>query len=209
VCAERGAEFRYNTDVTALDIAGGRVTAVVTSQGSIPADTVVVAMGSYSPLLVRRYGIKIDVFPVKGYSLTVPIDHPEMAPVIGGMDEDNLLAFSVLGSNLRLTATAEFTGYDTSHTESDFRSMLKAAKDLFPTIGNYAAAKRWAGLRPATPHSNPIFGRTGIANLFLNTGHGSMGWTMSCGSGRLTADLIAGRQPDIDLTGMLYAGARQ
>jgi D-amino-acid dehydrogenase len=164
-------------------------------------------MGSYSPLLVRRHGIKIDVFPVKGYSLTVPIDHPQMAPVIGGMDEDHLLAFSVLGSNLRLTATAEFTGYDTSYTEPDFRSMLKGAKELFPAIGNYAAAKRWAGLRPMTPDGNPILGPTGIANLFLNTGHGSMGWTMSCGSGRLTADLVAGRQPDIDLTGMLYANA--
>ena len=209
VCAERGAQFRYSTDIKALDIEGGRVASVVTSRGSITSDAVVVAMGSYSPLLVQRYGISIDVFPVKGYSLTVPIDDPKTAPVIGGLDEDNLLAFSVLGSQLRLTATAEFAGYDTSHSESDFRYMLTAAKDLFPTVGNYAEAKPWAGLRPATPDGNPILGSTNVANLFLNTGHGSMGWTMSCGTGKLTADLLADRQPDIDLAGILYSESGQ
>jgi D-amino-acid dehydrogenase len=204
VCAERGAKFLYDTTADGLTLVGSRVRAVETSRGSLPADAVVVAMGSFSPLLLRRYGVKLDVFPVKGYSLTVPIDRPCEAPVIGGLDEDNLLAFSVLGDRLRLTATAEFVGYDRSHTAADFRYMTKAAQDLFPTIGDYSKAVQWAGLRPSTPDGNPVFGPTTLSNLFLNTGHGSMGWTMSCGSGKITADLVAGRKADIDLTGMLY-----
>lgn len=204
VCAERGVKFLYSTEVNGLQVDGSRALGVVTSQGVVPADAVVVAMGSFSPLLLRRYGVKLDVFPVKGYSLTVPIDRAEEAPVIGGLDEDNLLAFSVLGDRLRLTATAEFVGYDRSHSASDFRYMTKAAKDLFPTIGDYSKAEQWAGLRPATPDGNPLFGATALSNVFLNTGHGSMGWTMSCGSGKITADLVSGRKADIDLSGMLY-----
>jgi D-amino-acid dehydrogenase len=205
VCAERGAEFMYETTIEGLSLDGKRVSGVQTSQGTVAADAVVVAMGSFSPLLLRRYGIKkLDVFPVKGYSLTVPIERPAEAPVVGGLDEDNLLAFSVLGDRLRLTATAEFVGYDRRHQASDFRYMTKAARDLFPTIGDYSKAAQWAGLRPATPDGNPVFGATEAPNLFINCGHGSMGWTMSCGSGKITADLIAGRNADIDLTDMLY-----
>ena len=204
VCAQRGAKFLYGTSVKALNTDGRRVHSVDTSAGLIEADAVVVAMGSYSPLLLQRYGIKIDVFPVKGYSLTVPIDRPQEAPVIGGLDEDNLLAFSVLGRRLRLTATAEFVGYDQSHSAADFRYMTKAARSLFPTVGDYSKAEQWAGLRPATPDGNPILGASSIPNLFLNTGHGSMGWTMSCGSGKIVADLIAGRKADMDLTSFQY-----
>jgi D-amino-acid dehydrogenase len=161
-------------------------------------------MGSYSSVLLRKYGVKIDVFPVKGYSMTIPIERPEEAPTMGGLDEDNLLAFSVLGDRLRLTATAEFTGYDMRISPEDFRYMTHAAKDLFPTIGDYSKAELWCGLRPATPDGNPLFGSTQISNVFLNTGHGSQGWTMSCGSGKVTADLVAGRKPDIDMSGMMY-----
>jgi D-amino-acid dehydrogenase len=204
VCAERGVKFMFNTQVLGLDIDNRKVRAVSTSKGLIAADAIVVAMGSYSSILLRKHGVNIDVFPVKGYSMTVPIERPEEAPTMGGLDEDNLLAFSVLGDRLRLTATAEFSGYDMSISRDDFRYMTQAAKDLFPTIGDYSKAELWCGLRPATPDGNPLFGATPIGNLFLNTGHGSQGWTMSCGSGKVTADLIGGRTPDLDISAMLY-----
>ncbi|MFM0315543.1 D-amino acid dehydrogenase [Paraburkholderia nemoris] len=199
----RGVKFLYNTDVKGLNVASDRVVSVETSRGPIEAETFVVAMGSYSPLLLRPHGIKLDVFPVKGYSMTVPIENLDQAPVIGGLDEDNLLAFSCLGDKLRLTATAQFVGYDTSHAASDFRHMTQAAKSLYPTIGNYSKAKYWAGLRPATPDGNTRFGSAKYPNLILNTGQGSMGWTMACGSGRITADLVAGRKPAIDIREMV------
>lgn len=204
VCAERGVKFMFNTQVLGLNVENNKVHSVSTSKGVISADAIVVAMGSYSSVLLRKYGVKIDVFPVKGYSMTVPIERPEEAPTMGGLDEDNLLAFSVLGDRLRLTATAEFTGYDMRISPEDFRYMTQAAKDLFPTIGDYSKAELWCGLRPATPDGNPLFGATQISNVFLNTGHGSQGWTMSCGSGKVTADLVAGRKPDIDMSGMMY-----
>lgn len=204
VCAERGVKFMFNTQVLGLNVENNKVSSVSTSKGVISADAIVVAMGSYSSVLLRKYGVKIDVFPVKGYSMTIPIERPEEAPTMGGLDEDNLLAFSVLGDRLRLTATAEFTGYDMRISQEDFRYMTHAAKDLFPTIGDYSKAELWCGLRPATPDGNPLFGSTQISNLFLNTGHGSQGWTMSCGSGKVTADLVAGRKPDIDMSGMMY-----
>ncbi|KVU60304.1 D-amino acid dehydrogenase [Burkholderia cepacia] len=200
----RGVKFLYNADIRGLNVAGGRVVSVDTSRGSIAADTFVAAMGSYTPLLLRSHGIKLDIFPVKGYSMTIPIDNPDEAPVIGGLDEDNLLAFSRLGDKLRLTATAQFVGYDTSHTVDDFRHMTQAAKSLYPTIGDYANAKYWAGLRPATPDGNTRFGPAKYPNLILNTGQGSMGWTMACGSGRVTADIVAGRRPAIDISEMVF-----
>ncbi|NWA41127.1 D-amino acid dehydrogenase [Pseudomonas reactans] len=203
-CAARGVNFMYNTQVLGLDIERNEVRAVSTSKGVIAADAIIVAMGAYSSILLRRYGVNIDVFPVKGYSMTVPIRRPEEAPTLGGLDEDNLLAFSVLGNRLRLTATAEFTGYDMRLSRDDFRYMTQAAKDLFPTLCDYTQAELWCGLRPATPDGNPLFGPTQIRNLFLNTGHGSQGWTMACGSGKITADLVAGRTPDIDMSGLLY-----
>jgi D-amino-acid dehydrogenase len=204
VCAERGVKFMFNTQVLGLNVENNKVLSVSTSKGVMSADAIVVAMGSYSSVLLRKYGVKIDVFPVKGYSMTVPIERPEEAPTMGGLDEDNLLAFSVLGDRLRLTATAEFTGYDMRISPEDFRYMTQAAKDLFPTIGDYSKAELWCGLRPATPDGNPLFGSTQISNVYLNTGHGSQGWTMSCGSGKVTADLVAGRKPDIDMSGMMY-----
>lgn len=206
LASDLGVDFRYGTLVTGLNIQGGRFNAVRTSEGVVRADAAVVAMGSYSSLLLRPLGVKIDVVPVKGYSMTVPISRPEEAPTIGGLDEDNLLAFSVLGDRLRLTATAEFSGYDLSIDHPDFCHMTAAAVDLFPTIGDYGKARLWAGLRPSTPDANPLICPTRIPNLFLNTGHGSMGWTMSCGSGRIAADLVAGREPEIDVRTFRFKG---
>jgi D-amino-acid dehydrogenase len=203
VSQERGVRFMYNTIVEDVQCEGGTVKSVRTSSGTLAADAVVVAMGSYSAPLLRKHGVNINLFPVKGYSLTVPITRQSEAPVVGGIDEDNLLAFSVLGNRLRLTATAEFAGFDLRHEPKDFRYMTRAAQDLFPTVGDYSKAKMWCGLRPATPDGNPVLGPTRTRNLFVCTGGGSMGWTMSCGMGKIVADLVCGKQADIDIKEML------
>ncbi|MGT2509588.1 D-amino acid dehydrogenase [Cupriavidus basilensis] len=203
VSAERGVKFMYNTTIERIVCENGRASAVETSAGKIQADAVVVAMGSYSAPLLRRHGVHIDLFPVKGYSLTVPITKAEVAPTIGGLDEDNLLAFSVLGNRLRLTATAEFTGFDLRHKPSDFRYMSQAAQDLFPTIGDYSKAEMWCGLRPATPDGNAVLGKTTTPNLYVCTGGGSMGWTMSCGMGKIVSDVVCQQEVDIDIAEML------
>ena len=124
---------------------------------------------------------------------------------MGGVDEDKLVAFSRLGDRLRLAATAEFAGYDSGHRPQDFRALLTAARELFPEAGDYEKAERWAGLRPMTPSSVPILGRAVYDNLFLNVGHGHVGWTLCCGSGRFVADLVAARKTAIDPEGLLYA----
>jgi D-amino-acid dehydrogenase len=186
-------------------VEGGRVKQVVTDKGTFEADAFVLAMGCDSPFLARRIGVKLPIYPVKGYSLTLPVGEDHGAPHIGGVDEDKLVAFSRLGNRLRLAATAEFSGYDRSHRPSDFTSLLKTAKELFPKVGDYDRAERWAGLRPMTPSSVPILGRAGCDNFYLNVGHGHVGWTMCCGSGKFVADLVAGRKPEIDPEGLLYA----
>ena len=202
---ERGVRYRYGTTVKSITTSLGRVTGVSTSAGDIAADAVVVAMGSYSAAMLRPHGVRIPLFPVKGYSLTVPITRPEQAPTVGGLDEDNLLAFSVLGDRLRLTATAEFTGFNLEHRPSDFRYMKRAAQDLFPTVGDYDKAEMWCGLRPATPDGNPVLGKTGTDGLYVCTGGGSMGWTMACGMGKIVADIVSSRPVDIDIREMVVA----
>jgi D-amino-acid dehydrogenase len=163
-------------------------------------------MGCDSPFLARRIGVMLPIYPVKGYSVTVPIRDADVAPQIGGVDEDKLVAFSRLGDRLRVAATAEFAGYDRSHRPRDFTQLLATAKELFPRGGDYAGAEYWAGLRPMTPSSVPILGRARYDNFYLNVGHGHVGWTMSCGSGKFVADLVAGRKPEIDPEGLLYEG---
>ena len=207
-CQAAGVQFRYGATVTGLDTDGDRVTGVLLADGNrIEADEVVLALGCWSPQLGRKLGLSIPVYPVKGYSATVPIGERNAAPIVGGVDENNLVAWCRMGDRLRLTATAEFTGYDTSHRPSDFASMLGAARDLFPDAGDYDQPSYWACLRPMTPEGTPIFGRGRHRNLWLNTGHGHMGWTMACGSARIVADLMAGRRPDIDTIGMMYGEA--
>lgn len=207
-CQAAGVQFRYGATVVGLDADGDRVTGVLLADGNrIEADEVVLALGCWSPQLGRKLGLSIPVYPVKGYSATVPIGERNAAPIVGGVDENNLVAWCRMGDRLRLTATAEFTGYDTSHRPSDFASMLGAARDLFPDAGDYDQPSYWACLRPMTPEGTPIFGRGRHRNLWLNTGHGHMGWTMACGSARIVADLMAGRRPDIDTIGMMYGEA--
>jgi D-amino-acid dehydrogenase len=207
LCKTLGVSFRFGTTITGFAASADRVEQVLTDRGAVAGDNFILALGSYSTILGRQLGLRLPVYPVKGYSATVPINGHNGAPTIGGVDDTNLVAWARMGDRLRLTSTAEITGYDTSHRPDDFRMMLATAKDLFPDGGDYARASHWACLRPMTPEGTPIFGRARHRNLFLNTGQGHMGWTMACGSGRIVTDLIAGRQPEIDLTGMLYASS--
>ena len=147
--------------------------------------------------------LHLPIYPIKGYSVTLPIEGRNNPPTLSGVDEDNLFAFANYGDRVRLTAIAEFAGYDTSYKPADFTTVLRAARELFPDAGNYDRPEYWAGLRPMTPDNLPIFGHGRLANLWVNSGHGHMGWTWACGSARITADLIAGREPEQDVSTML------
>jgi D-amino-acid dehydrogenase len=203
---EKNVRFAWNTTITGIEAAGRRIARVLTGKGAVEADAFVLAMGCDSPFLARQIGVKLPIYPVKGYSATVPIRDGDVAPQIGGVDEDKLVAFSRLGDRLRVAATAEFAGYDRRHRPRDFTQLLATVKELFPRGGDYASAEYWAGLRPMTPSSVPILGRAKYDNLYLNVGHGHVGWTMSCGSGKFVADLVVGRKPEIDPAGLLYEG---
>ncbi len=163
------------------------------------------ALGSYSPLLTKRIGIKLPIYPVKGYSLTLPITDSENAPSHFGVDEKNLVAFARLGDRLRVTATADFAGYDTEFEERDFAHMKRVAMELFPKAAAYDRPNYWACLRPMTPDGPPIMGATPLKNFWMNTGHGHIGWTMACGSSRIVVDRMLGRKPAIDDTPFLLS----
>ncbi len=207
--AERfGVAFRYGTEITGFETEGDRVAAVRTAQGPVPVDALILCLGVFSPALGRALGARLPIYPVKGYSVTLPTEGRNDIPRFGGVDEDNLTAYARFGDRLRVTATAEFAGFDKSHAPRDFTHMLASIRDLFPDAADYARPSYWAGLRPMTPEGTPIFGRARYANAWFNTGHGHIGWTMSCGSARIAADLIAGRRPAIDLAGMVLAGGQ-
>ena len=201
-----GVKFLYDTTVEGLDIDGDRVRNVMTSSGKIAGDAVVISMGPESGLLGRRYGIDLPVYPVKGYTATMPLEDESKGPTMGGVDEDHLIAYSRLGNRLRLTSTAEFAGFDRSHKPSDFAAMFKSGHELFPGAFDQRKAELWAGLRPMMPNSVPVFGQARYKNLYLDTGHGHLGWTMACGSGKFLADLVAGRKTEIDPQGLVYQG---
>ena len=199
---DQGVSFRFATRVSAFKIDGDRVAAVTTDKGEIAADAVVLCLGVYAPQLARQIGLNLPVYPVKGYSITAPVSGRNNPPTIGGVDEENLVAYAPYGDRVRATATAEFSGYDTSHTPSDFVHMLKIMHELFPSGADWGACEYWAGLRPMTPEGTPILGPTRLRNLWLNTGLGHMGWTMSHATARITADLVAQRKPAIPLDGL-------
>lgn len=199
-----GVKFLYGTTVEGLDIEGDRVRAVMTSAGPIAGDAVVISLGPESGLLGRRYSIDLPVYPVKGYTATIPLEDKSKGPTMGGVDEDQLIAYSRLGNRLRLASTAEFTGFDRTLRPSDFAAMFRTGKDLFPGAFDEKTAELWAGLRPMMPNSVPVIGLARYTNLYLDTGHGHVGWTMACGSGKFLADLVAGRKPDIDPRGLVY-----
>lgn len=206
-CAQMGVEFRYETTVNGLAVERGAISHVETSAGRVQGDAYVVSLGSYSPFLLKPLGIRIHVYPVKGYSVTIPVEGSNLAPTLGGVDENNLFGFARYGDRLRLTSTAEISGFDREHRPNDFRQLLTAAKDLFPQGGDYGRPTYWTGLRPMTPEGTPIISRSVYPNLYLNTGHGHMGWTMSCGSARALADIIKGTTPEVDLREMSLQAA--
>ncbi len=195
-CAAMGVNFRYGEDIVGLIAEGDRVTAVRTSRGHMPAGNIIVALGSYAPGVVRTIGYHLPIYPVKGYSVTFPLDSHHQAPSIAGIDEHQFMAWARFGNRLRFTATAEFAGYDTSWKEADFARLISAAKAVFPKGADYARPSYWVGLRPMTPGGLPILGQTRHRNMFFNCGHGAMGWTMACGTSRVVADIICGRRPE-------------
>ena len=197
-----GVRFRQNVKIERLIEEGGRVTGVATSEGVLTADAFVLALGSYSPLALRQIGLNIPVFPIKGYSLTMPIVDAARAPESTVMDETFKVAMTRLGERIRVGGTAEIAGYDLTLRESRRETLLHVVNDLFPQAADSAQALFWCGLRPMTPDGTPVIGPTPLSNLFLNTGHGTLGWTMSCGSARVLADLISGRKPEIGLEGL-------
>ena len=199
----RGGEVHTGATVTGLETEGDSIAQALTHRGAFKADAFVLALGAESPILARKLGIQLPIYPIKGYSLTIPIGNQLSPPTIAAVDEHNLVAVSRFGDRIRVTATAEFVGYDTSHKPSDFAFMKTVTQDLYPDGADYDRAEMWAGLRPMTPNNLPFFGRRRFRNLFLNTGHGHIGWTMSHGSARITADLIAGSNPAISMDGLL------
>jgi D-amino-acid dehydrogenase len=199
LCAARGVRFRYGSSVVRVETSGGRVSRVVPDTGeAIEADAYVMALGSYSPLLLRPIGISIPVYPLKGYSITIPLAEGDVAPRISLSDVGHKLVMSRLGDRMRVAGTAELTGYDTAINEIRCRAIVKRTFELFPRAGRPEDAQFWAGLRPATPGGVPCVGRTRYPNLLLNTGHGTLGWTMACGSGAAIADIISGRKPQTE-----------
>ncbi len=195
--AELGVTFAYGTNVKSLDVEGGTVRGVVTDRETLRADAVVVALGSYSPLLVAQVGIKLPVYPVKGYSLTIPIIDASRAPESTVMDETYKIAITRLGDRIRVGGMAEISGYTNDLGQKRRATLEHSVTDLFPG-GDTAKADFWSGLRPMTPDGTPVIGPTKVKGLYLNTGHGTLGWTMSCGSARLISDLVSGHQPEID-----------
>jgi D-amino-acid dehydrogenase len=201
-----GVAFRYGTSIKQLHHSGGRITGVQIQHGAaqdiLTADIYVLALGSYSPLLARALGLSLPVYPVKGYSLTVPISDPSGAPQSTVMDETYKVAVTRLGSRVRIGGTAELAGYDLKLRSSRRDTLEHVVTDLFAGAGDVSKGTFWTGLRPMTPDGPPLIGKSPIANLYLNTGHGTLGWTMAAGSGRVLADIICAKTPDIDLSGL-------
>ena len=205
MAAALGVRFRWNTRIQGLQVGGGAVTGVHTDAGLLQADRVVVALGSHSPLLLAPVGLRIPVYPVKGYSITVPITDAAHAPESTIMDETHKVAVTRLGDRIRVGGTAELAGYSLNLREARRGTLNHVVTDLFPKAGDVSKASFWCGLRPMTPDGTPLVGTTPINNLLLATGHGTLGWTMAAGTGRVIADIVSGKQPDIDISGLNMA----
>jgi D-amino-acid dehydrogenase len=193
-----GVLFRFGVTIEAVETEAGRVTGVRTSAGTLKADAYVAAMGSYTPRLLKGLGLRLPVYPVKGYSITAPIVDPARAPVSTIMDETYKVAITRLGDRIRVGGMAEISGFSTDLPERRRGTLEHSVGDLFPGGGDLKAATFWSGLRPMTPDGTPIIGATRFDNLWLNTGHGTLGWTMACGSAAVLADQIGARKPEIE-----------
>jgi D-amino-acid dehydrogenase len=197
ICKARGADIRTGVEITGIVAEGDVVSGVATRDGMVKADAYVMALGCDSPILARQIGVGLPIYPIKGYSLTIPVGNHRSPPTVSVIDENNLVAISRMGDRVRVTATAEFAGWDKRHKPSDFAFMREVTQELYPDGADYERAEMWAGLRPMTPDNLPIVGRKRHRNLWYNTGHGHIGWTMSHGTARMVADMIAGHEPAI------------
>jgi len=201
-CAARGVRYRYGTSVTRIEASGGRVSGVVTDKGRIAADQVVVAMGSFSTAILRAVGVRVPIYPVKGISITFARGAWNSAPKMPVIDDSRIFGLVPVGDRLRISGSAEITGFDTEPAMARADAIIANVSATFPQLLQHldrGKARFWAGLRPVTPAGTPIIGRTEIGGLWINAGHGHLGWTLACGSGRVIADLMNGRDPGIPL----------
>jgi D-amino-acid dehydrogenase len=207
--AAAGVRFRYGESVAALLSEGGRCLGARLASGeAVRGDATVLALGSYSPGLLRPFGVRLPVYPAKGYSATFALPHDlpaHAAPIVSLTDDHAKLVFSRLGQRLRVAGTAEFTGYDLALTPARCAALVRRTHTFFPALATTSAPEFWCGLRPATPSNVPLIGElsgelhaAGLAGLWLNTGHGTLGWTLACGSAIMLRDLLAGRAPAVD-----------
>ena len=202
---ELGVKFRYGVTIDRFATESGRITGVHTDKGLETADRYVCALGPYAPILLKTVGIRLPIYPIKGYSITLPVTDPDAAPQSTIMDETHKVAITRLGDRIRVAGQAEIIGYNRklgSHATDTVRHVVS---DLFPKGGDVSRAQGWTGLRPMTPDGTPVIGPTRYDNLFLNTGHGTLGWTMACGSGRAVADAVLGKAPGISFDGLTAA----
>lgn len=205
-CAEMGVEFQYGQSIRGIAIENGRVAGVDTEvAGRITGDRYVCALGSYGPRVLNPIGVRLPVYPVKGYSVTLPVTADALAPQSTIMDETHKVAITRLGDRIRVAGTAEIAGYSNRLGPHATDTVRYVIGDLFPEGGDLSKAEGWTGLRPMTPDGTPVLGPSRYDNLFLNTGHGTLGWTMACGSGRAVADVVLGRDPEISLDGLTAA----
>jgi D-amino-acid dehydrogenase len=196
-----GVEFRFGATVERVLTENGRVTGVHVDGQVLTADRYVLALGSYSRTLATQFGLDLPVYPVKGYSLTLPLIDDSLAPQSTVLDETYKIAITRFDDRIRVGGMAELGGFDLRLDPRRRTTLEKVVSELFPG-GDLATASFWTGLRPMTPDGTPIIGVTPLANLFLNTGHGTLGWTMACGSGKLVSDLVMGQQPEIHVDGL-------
>ncbi len=208
-CEEDGVKFLMSHTVTALREAGGELDHVEATDGEgrfrqIRADAYVLAMGSLSPLYAKALGIGLPIYPAKGYSVTMPVKDASMAHQVSLTDDEYKLVFSRLGDRLRIAGTAELNGYDRDLNRVRCEAIVKRVEQLFPGAGDTTQAQFWTGLRPATPSNVPVIGRSKLRKLFLNTGHGTLGWTHACGSGKSIARIVSGLKPEVDFA---FSGA--
>jgi D-amino-acid dehydrogenase len=214
LCRAQGVSFRFNVSARRLEAARGAIERVVIDdeagiEESLRADAYVVALGSYSPLLLRGIGLSVPVYPVKGYSITMPLEPGDEAPQVSLTDHARKIVISRLGDRLRVAGTAEMNGYDTEINEFRCAALVKRCFEWFPKAGSPERAQFWTGLRPATPSNLPLIGRSKYSNLYLNTGHGTLGWTLACGSARALADIVSGRRPEPEFGFLGTAGNRK
>ncbi len=200
-----GVSFRYNVNIQGVALESERIAGIETSEGRVTGERYVCSMGPYAPILLRSIGVRIPVYPIKGYSITLPITDADAAPRSTIMDETFKVAITRLGSRIRVAGQAVIAGYNQKLGRNATNSVRHVVTDLFPRGGDVSRAEGWTGLRPMTPDGTPVIGPTRFDNLFLNTGHGTLGWTMACGSARIVADVVMGRKPEVDLDGLTIA----